>query len=710
MRRVFCSVGGGICSGALLASFLSFSGQIVAAAFCFLCFILAFLIRRKQPAYAVFLLCCCCGLSLFAAKDALAYQPALRYADTEQTLSAELISQRTRPNGGQEYRLKTSSVGNEAAVFELLLYTPTAIEATNGDRITLTASLRAPRSNTFDGIRYYKSQNIYLLASAQMETVQVTATQKAPFLESIRQFNVFLGSRLEEVLSPTHAAVVKSMVLGDRSELSTILAESYIASGSYHLFSVSGLHLSILLGALLLVLRPLGRRFSSLLAIPFLLCFILLSGIHLSTVRSGFMVLLLLVGRLFYRRSDPLNSLWFAGACIVLGDVYAILDLGFLLSMSATFGIVWVNPRLQRIRPPVWIAAHKPLALFWNTLLFSTAVTIPMLPIYLYTFQRLSLVTPLANLLVLPVATLVLLLGFVLCVLLPFGTPTVLALAEGLLIDTQNALATLLAKFPFSNLGLDYPAFRVLLLAVLLLLLCHVLFHPPLWKRVISVTIAALCTVSLLLTMVLPQTMFSLYVVGDGAVSNLIFLYGGQCTVVSMADNDYIDRQTLSFLRGKGIDRVENFISAYRSLNAYTDTQYLLSSIPVEKVFYHRENKLCEALLSAYFPTIPLVALQEEMTLDAGFFRLQTTYENRGLTVLASYGDTPIFIGTPTVGKNHSAALYFYKTATEKTEPPYPHITWVLKNPYKPISVLSAYDRVLAFHFNQEGQISWKEE
>lgn len=711
MKRVFCTVGGGFMGGSLLASFFGFSGQVLLAAACFLLFLFCVLWLRKHPAYPVFCLCFCMGILLFCVKDVWRVQPVLQYADSEQMVTGTLISHSERSGGRHSYLLRTSKIGKEERSTDVQLFTNNALEASEGDRITLQLTFRLPSSNTFDGVRYYKSQNIVLLASSTTEEITDRATPPAPSLsQQIKDLNSSIAQQLESLLSPSASVVIGSMVLGDTSQMDNRLAEAYIASGAYHLFSVSGLHLSILVSAALFLFRPLGRRWSAVLAIPLVLFYVVFTGMHLSTIRSGIMLLVLLAGQLFYYRSDPLNSLWLAGACIVLSDSYAILDTGLQLSMAATFGIVWLYPKLRRIKSPFAILEQQPFAFLLDTIRFSIAVTIPMLPIYLFSFQRLSLVTPLANLLILPVATLTLLLGFVLCIFLPFGVPPFLCLAAGWVVELQNQFAFFLAELPFSNLGLDYPEFRVALLFVSILLLAGWLFRPLLWKRVVSVAAGTIFTASILLAMVSPYTMSSLYVVGDGTTANLIFLYGGQCTVVSTSDDDYIDEDTMSFLRGKGISRIDNFVIAYPSLHTYHDTFLLLSSFPVEKVFYHKANLLCRSLLEEQYPELAAIPLEQNLYLDAGYFTLQTFYQNQSMSLLASYYGTPVFIGTPTVAKSTAAALYFYKSANRETENFLPDITWLLRRPYEETPVPSAYDRVLHFRFSPNGKVISKQE
>lgn len=706
MKRVFCTVGGGFMGGAFCASFFGFSGQVLLAAACFLIFLFCVLLLRKHPAYPVFWICFCVGIILFCAKDTWYYQPVLQYADTDQSVTGTLISHSERSGGRHSYLLRTSKIGNDERTADIQLFTNNALEASEGDRATLRLTLRLPSSNTFDGVRYYKSRNIVLLASSPTGELTETSAPPAPSpLQQVRELNHSMARQLDNLLSPAASAVIRSMVLGDSSQMDNELAEAYIASGAYHLFSVSGLHLSLLVSAAMFLFRPLGRRWSAVLAIPLVLFYIVFSGMHLSTIRSGIMLLVLLAGQLFYYRSDPLNSLWLAGTCIILGDSYAILDIGLLLSMAATFGIVWLYPKLRRIKSPFALLEQQPFAFLLDTIRFSIAVTIPMLPIYLFTFQRLSLVTPLANLLILPVATLTLLLGFVLCILLPFGVPPILCLAAGGLVELQNELAFFLAELPFSNLGLDYPEFRVALFFVFFLLLAGWLFRPLLWKRVTAIAAGSIATASILLAMVSPYTMSSLYAVGDGTAANLVFLYGGQCTVVSTSDDDYIDQDTMAFLRGKGISRIDNLIIAYPSLHAYQDTFLLLSGFPVEKVFYHKENLLCSSLLEEQYPDLAAIPLEQNLHLDAGYFTLQTSYQNQSMTLLASYYDTPVFIGTPAAAKSVAAALYFYKSANQETKDFPPGITWLLRRPYEETPVPPAYDRILHFRFHPDGKV-----
>ena len=98
------------------------------------------------------------------------------------------------------------------------------------------------------------------------------------------------------------------------------------------------------------ILSQLGvkRRINSVVGMTFTVFFMLLTGLSPSVCRSGLMMLLLLSGNLFYRKSDSLNSLGFSAFILCCANPLIVADGGFLMSFAATLGIVTIYPIIEK--------------------------------------------------------------------------------------------------------------------------------------------------------------------------------------------------------------------------------------------------------------------------------------------------------------------------------------------------------------------------
>lgn len=249
----------------------------------------------------------------------------------------------------------------------------------------------------------------------------------------------WIKNNLSTSLPPDAAALCSAVLLGDRSGLREEQIDALKISGIYHLTAVSGIHLSLLtlvISWLLSKSRQLSRRAATLLTMGFALFFMALTGFSMSICRAGWMMLVMLAGRLFYRQSDSVTSLIFAVWCIVVVTPYAIFDIGLQLSALSTFGVLWVNPQidsyLKRFR---WYAKNwgKAGRTVKNSLLISASVALVSAPVAAWYFGYIPVFSALTNLPMLFLAPAVLL-GAFLTALIPNAFSWVLLPMKAVLI------------------------------------------------------------------------------------------------------------------------------------------------------------------------------------------------------------------------------------------------------------------------------------
>ena len=210
-------------------------------------------------------------------------------------------------------------------------------------------------------------------------------------LRAAAQQHLSLGpnSRVNEVL--------QGVVTGDTAGIDDSWLEAFRRSGTAHMLSVSGLHVAslaaIMFGLARLLRLPRGAGFflaagAAVLMIPFV-------GPSPPVVRSVVMIIIVLVGRWVGRGRDQWQILALAAVVILSMNPYALFDVGFQLSFSAFIGMMALGPLLQRVlkRMPEGVAANVAV---------SVAAGAGTAPVALAQFGRTSLISPVANLLVVP--------------------------------------------------------------------------------------------------------------------------------------------------------------------------------------------------------------------------------------------------------------------------------------------------------------------
>ena len=203
-----------------------------------------------------------------------------------------------------------------------------------------------------------------------------------------------------------------SILLGDKSVLSAEVKRDFRRVGVSHILAVSGLHLSVLNWGLLFVMKKGGVPFRARYLIMRLLILVYMgvTGFTPSVTRAGVMWMLICLAELLHRDTDPLISLFAAAALLCFVNPHAVFDIGFLLSLSATFGLIVLMQPLN-----VWLKGHAifrkrcmhPIRAAITVLATTFAASAFTAPITLLVFGEISTLAPIANFLLhIPVAVL----------------------------------------------------------------------------------------------------------------------------------------------------------------------------------------------------------------------------------------------------------------------------------------------------------------
>lgn len=276
----------------------------------------------------------------------------------------------------------------------------------------------------------------------------------------LRRWALALRTRMEgpyrRYLGSREYALLTGLVFGDLPRLPDEVLAWFRDTGGLHLLSVSGLHIGFVVALVLGVASLLGWRGwrAWALVVPALLVYVALCGPKPPVLRAAVMALGAGVGVIGRRRISPGNLLGLAALFILLFQPWALETISFQLSFAATAGLIFLYPRWAAWCPPRLAFVGKPL-------LISLAATMAVLPIQTAAFGRVSLIAPLANLVLVPLAGLAVQIGLVAGALGALWSPLAgpLLVCLGFLIDLLLLAAKFLAQLPGAayNLG-GWPA------------------------------------------------------------------------------------------------------------------------------------------------------------------------------------------------------------------------------------------------------------
>lgn len=278
-----------------------------------------------------------------------------------------------------------------------------------GDFLEISGQLEEPvKFDDFDYREYLTKDKIYSVIYYPRIKL-ISEKQGNWFYQIIFNFKDILRRAIDKTLLPGRGSILKAVCLGDKSDISSGLKEKFSRTGVSHIIAISGMHMVIMAEILLFLFLAAGlwRNQAFYLAAAVLAAYILMIGAPASAIRAGIMVGLLFFSQKTGRLNNSFRALVFAGsAMLLINPLLLEIDVGFQLSFAACLGIIYLKPILD--------AGLSSLSNPFNlrdilTLTFSAQLAV--LPLLVFNFGQFSLISPLANLLIVPFLPLLMILG-----------------------------------------------------------------------------------------------------------------------------------------------------------------------------------------------------------------------------------------------------------------------------------------------------------
>ena len=319
----------------------------------------------------------------------------------------------------------------------------------------------------------------YKLKAVQSGDLKIHKAGRIPLTMFAAQLRYEMLNRITR-LFPRGADFAAALLTGDRSGFSSAFSSALSVSGLSHTVSVSGLHVSFVVGVFIWIFG--GVRRAAPFALPFVVLFVAVVGFPPSAVRAGIMIIFMLIAALLKRDYDPRVSLSAALALIVLFQPEAVNDIGLQFSFAATFGIIsfagtWsaaVFGRFPNLRG--WL--FRPVV---KTLSTTAAALLPTMPLSAYYFGMISLAAPLSNIIALPLISVLFIGSFaavgVSYIFMPLAR--IIAAVMGWGFEFIKGVVYIIDKFPFSALYVsEATTFAILLFQYTIITLCYIS-----WRR-----------------------------------------------------------------------------------------------------------------------------------------------------------------------------------------------------------------------------------
>ncbi len=262
----------------------------------------------------------------------------------------------------------------------------------------------------YRGDRLEVSGKLYPTRGASQATVSFAKLKKTGSTSSVidtvrRKFTAGMQSALPEPL----ASFGLGLLVGQRNTLPADLTQALLMVGLTHIIAVSGYNLTILLQASRRLIGDTSKVFSTVMALLLIFSFLLVAGASASIVRAAVISILGLSAWYYGRTVRPLMLILLAAAGTAYADpIYLWADISWYLSFLAFFGILIIGPLITRK-----LYGGKEPPLIPQILIESVCAEAMTLPLILYIFGQMSLVSLLSNMLIVALIPLAMLLSLI---------------------------------------------------------------------------------------------------------------------------------------------------------------------------------------------------------------------------------------------------------------------------------------------------------
>ncbi len=406
----------------------------------------------------------------------------------------------------------------------------------------------AGNPGAFDYQRYCLFQGIthqvYLSADEFTVSGRQLQSRFAYWLHEAQQHTLSLLQ--QHIRGKDEAAVAEALLIGYRENLDREMMQQYADTGVIHVIAISGMHLAMIYGMLIMVLKPLQKNLLTrwlrgLLILAVLWSFTLLSGAGPSILRSAVMFSFIVAGESFTRRVSVYHTLAASAFFLLCSNPFFVWDAGFQLSYAAVLSIVIFNRPITNW----WYCRYKIPYATWQMAAVTLSAQLLTTPLSLYHFHQLPNLFLFTNLLVVPLSGLILYGEILLCAV--SGMPTVaqwLGFVLEHLLRYMNSFIIYMNSLPFSvtdNIRVTY--LQTLLLYASIITIAVWLMKNK--KQLLFSALGCLLTFTSIrgIDLVLQYRQSRLVVYNVASYSAIDLIQGGSCYFVgdtAVEQNDFL--------------------------------------------------------------------------------------------------------------------------------------------------------------------------
>ncbi len=372
-------------------------------------------------------------------------EPPIEY-DNQQQITAEIINKNSFGFGKK-----------------VTFYAPKYPNYKFGDELKFVGKVKIFDENSG---KYKKEESVGLAYAKEIEKTGTTKGPSTALRQKLYNLRSEINSAISFSLPEREAGLASGLILGEKASLTAEVKRALQASGTMHIIALSGYNITIILGLFQFLKTRFSRKVNLVIPFIFVSIFVVMTGASPSIVRAAIMGVMPILARCFGRGSDSFSLILLSAAIMLIFNPFLLIyDIGFQLSFAALLGMIYIGPILYNKASFLPSFISLPISETLGAQLVS-------LPILMYYFGTISVISPISNLLVLSLVPLCMLVSFLIGVFGMFNIllGKIIAIPGFILLKAFNNIIDFFGNLSFSSYQLEIKNPIIIVLLYLLIL------------------------------------------------------------------------------------------------------------------------------------------------------------------------------------------------------------------------------------------------